>query len=138
MSDRRACEVMSLPHDGPTVLTLTSPFSSPEAAARASAALAPSATLSTRPDTRMTRPPSVVVASWNRSTALSPKSARAVRAWASVKVADGTSHTDPPSKSIERLRPRVTIDASEMMMSTVETIPTRTHRRGKSKSLRPR
>ena len=72
MSDRRACRVMSLPHDGPTVVTLTSPSGSLAASASAAAALVPSATLSTRPEMRSTRSPSAVVASWNFSAASGP------------------------------------------------------------------
>ena len=129
---------MSSPHDGPTVLTVTSPGCSPAASASVSPALAPSATLSMRPDTRSTRPPSAVVASWIFSAALAPKGANASLACSSVNVVEGISQMDPPSKSMLRLRPRVNNDAREMITSTVETMPTRHQSRGKLKSFVPR
>jgi hypothetical protein len=55
-----------------------------------------------------------------------------------VSVSEGTSQTVPPTKSTDRLSPRVNSAPSEIRISTPDMISRRRLMRGKSKSIWPR
>ena len=110
-SARAASLVRLAPHDGPTVLVAISVTLMPAFSASASAILSLSAMfLAASAWTRTMRRPLASVTLWILAPFSLSKEARTSSASPVDMVFDGTSHTAPPRKSIDRFSQRVASD----------------------------